>query len=199
MGRSRRIAAVLVALALGSTAAWAFPWDIDMVDSLAFKAFEWRMKPLPVGTVSIGGFRGGFDKTTRMTPAGDALTSPLAADAKVSTPTGPIAVTQQGEHLFKVYCRACHGENGQGNAPVTDMTGGKRRYPIPPAILSGANAVTPMRSDGYIFLTVQQGGAIMPSYGYALSDAEIWSIVAYVRTLPGAQYNSAKAPAPVTP
>ena len=28
MGRSRRIAAVLVALALGSTAAWAFPWDI---------------------------------------------------------------------------------------------------------------------------------------------------------------------------
>ena len=199
MGRARRIGAVLVALALGSTAAWAFPWDIDMVDSLAFKAFEWRMKPLPVGTVSIGGFRGGFDKTTRMTPAGDTLTNPFPADARVGTPTGPIPVVQQGEHLFKVYCRTCHGENGQGGAPMADMTGGKRRYPIPPAILSGANAVTPMRSDGYIFLTVQQGGAIMPPYAYALSDAEIWSIVAYVRTLPGAQYNSAKAPAPVTP
>ena len=68
---------------------------------------------------------------------GDALTNPFASDAKVSTPTGPIPVTQQGEHLFNVYCRACHGENGQGGSPVTDMTAGKRRYPIPPAILSG--------------------------------------------------------------
>jgi mono/diheme cytochrome c family protein len=199
MARARRIAAAIAVLALGSTAAWAFPWDIDMVDSLAFKAFEWRMKPLPVGTVSIGGFRGGFDKTTRMTPAGDALTNPFAADAKVAAPTGPISMVQQGERLFTVYCRTCHGDKGQGGAPMADMTAGKRRYPIPPAILSGANAVTPMRSDGYIFLTVQQGGAIMPPYAYALSDAEIWSIVAYVRTLPGAQYDSAKAPAPVTP
>ena len=199
MAKPRRIAAVIAALAFGSTAAWAFPWDIDMVDSLAFKAFEWRMKQLPVGTVSIGGYRGGFDKTTRMTPAGDALANPFAADAQVSTPTGSIPMVKQGERLFNVYCKTCHGENGSGNAPMADMTGGKRRYPIPPAILSGANAVTPMRSDGYLFLTVQQGGAIMPSYAYALSDAEIWSVVAYVRTLPGAQYNSAKAPAPVTP
>src|SRR5262245_27274530 len=96
----RRVFVGLVLVALGSTAAWAFPWDIDMTDSVAFKAFEWRMKPLPVGTVSIGGFRGGFDKTTRMTPAGDALANPLAADAQVSTPTGPIPVTKKGEHLF---------------------------------------------------------------------------------------------------
>jgi S-disulfanyl-L-cysteine oxidoreductase SoxD len=195
----RRVVVGLALLALGSTAAWAFPWDIDMVDSLAFKAFEWRMKPLPVGTVSIGRFRGGFDKTTRMTPVGDALANPLAADAQVPTPTGPIAATKKGEHLFGIYCRACHGENGQGNAPVMDMTNGKRRYPIPAAILSGTNAVTPLRSDGYIFLTVQQGGAIMPSYAYALSDADIWSIVAYVRTLPGAQYNGGTQKAPVTP
>src|SRR3982751_5257414 len=109
----RRVVVGLALVALGSTAAWAFPWDIDMSASLAFKAFEWRMKPLPVGTVSIGAYRGGFDKTTRMTPAGDALASPFGADAKLSTPTGQIPVTQQGEHLFNIYCRACHGENGQ--------------------------------------------------------------------------------------
>jgi mono/diheme cytochrome c family protein len=195
----RRVVVGLALVALGSTAAWAFPWDIDMTDSLAFKAFEWRMKELPVGTVSIGGFRGGFDKTTRMTPAGDALQNPLAADAQVSTPMGPIAATKKGEHLFQLYCQTCHGVNGQGGAPMADMTGGKRRYPIPPAILSGTNAVTPLRSDGYIFLTVQQGGAIMPAYAYALSDADIWSIVAYVRTLPGAQYNGGTQTAPVIP
>src|SRR5690349_21306254 len=110
----KRVALGLVLVALGSTAAWAFPWDIDMVDSVAFKAFEWKMKKLPVGSVSISGYRGGYDKTTRMTPVGDALTNPMTAESLVTTPTGPIAASKKGEHLFNIYCRACHGENGQG-------------------------------------------------------------------------------------
>ena len=61
---------------LGSTAAWAFPWDIDMVDSPAYKAYEWKMSPLPEGAVSVNRFRGGYTKMSRMLPEGQNLTLP---------------------------------------------------------------------------------------------------------------------------
>jgi S-disulfanyl-L-cysteine oxidoreductase SoxD len=181
----KRILGGLACVALGSTAAWAFPWDIDMTDSQAFKAYEWKMHPLPDGAVSVDRFRGGFTKMTRMTPEGQNLANPYTPDANRR---------HEGDRLFTIYCQACHGEKGRGSAPAMDMTDGKKRYPIPPALLSGTNAVTPMRSDSYIFLTVQQGGAIMPSYAAQLDDEEIWSIVAYIRTLEGAQYKPPETP-----
>ena len=35
-----------------SPVAWALPWNIDMVDSDAIKAYEQVMRPLPEGTMS---------------------------------------------------------------------------------------------------------------------------------------------------
>jgi mono/diheme cytochrome c family protein len=181
----RRRAAVLVLAFLASAAAWAFPWDIDMVDSSFFRAFEWEMRPIPDGVASVNRYRGGYDRSTRMMPEGAALSSPHTADP---------ALLRTGERMFVVYCQTCHGPKGQGGAPMADMSGGKKRFPIPPALLSGAGAITPLRSDGYIFLTIQQGGAIMPPYGYAMSDQEIWAVVAYIRTLEGAQYKPPETP-----
>ena len=165
---------ITAALAIGtfSTLAWAFPWDTDMVDAVYKRAFAWDMAELPEDTVSVNHARlpGG-----RYAPETAAMAIPEGAD------------TDEGKMLFDVYCTACHGVDGKGKAPVTDNTSGKR-YPIPPPVLAGTGNVTKVRNDGYLFFTVRDGSAIMPGYGYAMMDDDVWSLVAYMRTMDGAAY-----------
>lgn len=199
--RKRNIVAASIAAALFSTIAWAFPWDIDMVDSAFYRAYEWQMLTPAEGAVSINRYREGCEPTCRAptqlapefdrnNPAGQARTSPLDA----SDPT----VLANGERLFGVYCQTCHGVNGAGGAPVADNTTGKRFPGVP--LLSGPTATTSYRSDGFIYLYVRHGGVNMPSYSYAMSDEDIWSVVAYVRTLPNAARPAPAVPAtPATP
>ena len=114
----------------------------------------------------------------RTTPEGVAMANPLAPGGEASD-----EVIATGEHLYGAYCSACHGKAGAGGAQVP-----QRGYPAAPPALSGEGNSSMIRSDGYIFLTIRNGGAIMPSYSYGMSDDEIWSVVAYIRTLPMAQY-----------
>jgi mono/diheme cytochrome c family protein len=45
----------------------------------------------------------------------------------------------------------------------------------------------PMASDGYLYWTIAEGGepvgSAMPAFGDALSEDEIWQIVAYLRQM----------------
>ena len=179
--------ALLVAALLAAPPAQAFPWDWDMVDATYVRAYELAMKKLPDGAVTMDRYVANFD---RMTPEGQALANPLSAASP--------EVMKTGERMFGIYCVACHGPEGKGGAPVmlNDPAAGIKRYPVPPPMLSGDGAITANRSDGYIYLTVRNGGAIMPAYGASIEDAEIWSVVAYLRTLPGAAY---RPPAPTEP
>jgi mono/diheme cytochrome c family protein len=70
---------------------------------------------------------------------------------------------------------------------VADNTSGMR-YPILPPMLSGDGAITGLRSDGYLYLTIRNGAAVMSGYGQAMDDDEMWAIVSYIRTLDGAAY-----------
>ena len=187
---------------LTSTVAWAFPWDIDMVDGVFLKAFGWEMMSPPEGSVSINRYREACEpscakpaekiaKWDRMTPAGQALVNPLTA-------SGPASASDltTGKKMFQVYCETCHGKDGRNDldthkAPVADHdpSAGKNRYPAAPPPLSGDITTTKVRSDGYLFLTIRNGGPLMPSYSFAMSDEEIWSTVTYLRTLPGAAYS----------
>lgn len=173
-------------------AAWASPWDIDMVDAYMFKAFEWKMRMPPVGVVprdsmsaprpKADGFyqNAKITNADRTTDAGKALTDPYPVnEATVAT----------GKKMFSTYCQPCHGPEGKGGGPVThnDPSADIRRFPVPAPMLSGPGAATAHRSDGYIYLTIRNGGAVMPPYAIALTDAERWSVVEYIRTLDGAQ------------
>ena len=169
-----RATAVLAGLSISSTA-MALPWDIDMVDAYFLRGYEWSMMTVPEGAVSINRWAPNYD---RMTPEGMALQSPYTADA---------AHVATGEQMFNTYCVACHGVEGKGGAPVADNTSGKR-YPILPPMLSGDGAVTALRSDGYLYLTIRNGAAVMSGYGQAMDDDEMWAIVSYIRTLDGAAY-----------
>ena len=162
------------ALALGalSTVAWAFPWDTDMVDAVFKRAYSWNMATLPEGVIS---------KNHDRLP-GDRL-APETASMEI--PTG--RNLDEGKRLFDIYCTACHGVDGKGGAPVADNTSGKR-YPVPPPNLSGPGNITKLRNDGYLFYTIRDGANVMPGYGYAMMDQDVWDVVAYVRTMDDTQY-----------
>ena len=168
----RKFAAAALTVGMFSTLAWAFPWDTDMIDAVYKRAYSWEMKTLPEGVVSVNHARLQGD---RYSPETAAMTIPEGADL------------EEGKVLFDVYCTACHGENGQGKAPVADNSSGKR-YAIPPPVLSGTGNVTKLRSDGYLFFTLRDGSAIMPGYGYGMMDEDIWSLVAYMRTMDDTKY-----------
>ena len=78
----------------------------------------------------------------------------------------------RGDTLFHTICWSCHGKSLAGDGPVS------AKYIPPPDLLAEA---TRGRTDGYMFMYMRHGGAVMPSYGNALSARDAWSLVHYIR------------------
>lgn len=97
------------------------------------------------------------------------------ADTKLRNPlaTSPEAI-ESGKKLFASYCVACHGPEGKGDGPVA-----KKAQFAPPNLQITAGR----RSDGFIYATIRNGGAVMPSLGHALSPPERWQIVHFLRSI----------------
>jgi mono/diheme cytochrome c family protein len=174
---------VVTAGLLSASVAHALPWDVDMADSQAVKAYEQIMQPLPEGTVSQANvltprsFSPNYERTS---PEGMALTNPLQSSE---------SVLSTGETMYKTYCMPCHGM-GAKLGPVAQPG----RFPGVIPISGSAKSVLSMRTDGYVYLTIRNGGPIMPYYGWAMTDDEMWSVVHYVRTLDGGAYAPATPP-----
>ncbi len=150
-------------------------WLVDMMDSQYIKAYETTMGGVPEGAVSRNAYVPNAD---RLTPAGQALQNPYPTDE---------AQLASGEWRYLTYCAPCHAADGTGNGPVTqnDPAKGQKRFMVPGLALAGAAGISKTRSDGYLYLTIRNGGAIMPAYDWALEDQEMWAIVAYLRKLDG--------------
>ena len=88
-----------------------------------------------------------------------AVTNPVAGDA---------AAVKEGASLFRSNCSPCHGVHARGGGRGPDLTSGRWRH--------GG-------TDAEIFRTISDGvpGTEMPANGF--EDSEIWSIVAYLRSL----------------
>jgi len=200
--RGVRLAVVAGGVLAASTAAFGLPWDVDMMDSQAIKGYEANMRAPAEGAVaqenvlSPRGYRGDvvresewlyknyggttWVKSPPMTRGqiGDSLQNPVAvSDESLAT----------GETMYNTYCTPCHGDGIEAGA-----VGQAGRFAGVVA-LAGDAGVLKNRSDGYVYMTILNGGAIMPTYGWAMSDEEIWSLVNYSRTLPNSAYN---VPAP---
>jgi mono/diheme cytochrome c family protein len=104
----------------------------------------------------------------------------------------------RGQQLYTHYCMHCHGEHGRQNEGYNWS-----KMPDPrPKDLSNKSEMSTFKDDE-IFSTIsrdmkdttpEKGDKIgddefavptMPTFKYTLSEEEIWSIVAYVRTLHG--------------
>jgi cytochrome c oxidase cbb3-type subunit 3 len=75
---------------------------------------------------------------------------------------------REGASLFRANCSPCHGLNAKGGGRGPDLTSG---------------SWTHGSSDAEIFRTITQGvpGTQMPANGF--EDSEIWTIIAYLRSL----------------
>ena len=95
---------------------------------------------------------------------GEEVQNPLAGD--------PEAI-QQGRVLFRFSCSHCHGLGASGGPRGPDLTTGRWTH--------GG-------SDTAIFRTISQGrpGTEMPSNDAFLVEEEVWSVVAYLRSLSAA-------------
>jgi mono/diheme cytochrome c family protein len=93
----------------------------------------------------------------------------------------------QGRIIYEQYCASCHGASleGQPNWQEELPEGGR---PAPPHDESGH---TWHHADALLFEIVQRGpGASplpgyvyrMPAFGEALSDDEIWAVLAYIKS-----------------
>jgi mono/diheme cytochrome c family protein len=92
----------------------------------------------------------------------------------------PPANASRGERLYYAYCVECHGRDGRGSWRAA-------LFLLRPGSLADADRMA-VHTDQYLFDVVKHGGAPvgrpgMPAFGYHLSDDDIWTLVAYIRTL----------------
>jgi mono/diheme cytochrome c family protein len=158
---------VLVLLIVGGVASVlganvAYRWFHNMTESPRIMPGE-RAFVMPPGSVPRGG-EVTLPKEEREAAA--ARRNPIAASP---------ASVKRGADLYVIYCTPCHGPAGKGDglvvakfAPPPDLTN--------PDLQKG-------RTDGYWQSYVSVGGAVMPSYGEALTPEERWHVVNFLRTL----------------
>ncbi|OGV99527.1 MAG: hypothetical protein A3I04_07455 [Nitrospinae bacterium RIFCSPLOWO2_02_FULL_39_110] len=91
---------------------------------------------------------------------------------------------ERGKNLYAKYCSSCHGKKGRGDGfnaayldpKPRDHTDSKEEYMV-------------AKDNKKLFDVVSKGGRgiakspLMPPFGNTLSEGEIWSVVAYMRTL----------------
>lgn len=93
------------------------------------------------------------------------------------------AATFRGGLVFANYCATCHGTNADGNGRAA------RLYNPRPANLRASD-----KNDAYFGLIVRRGGAalgrseFMPSWEAELTHEQITDLVAYLRSINGAQH-----------
>jgi mono/diheme cytochrome c family protein len=93
-------------------------------------------------------------------------------DLTVSSPDRDVV---SGREIYSNICIRCHGIDGKGAM-------GLKLVP-PPADLT--SAAIQNRLDGTLFKRIHDGkpNTAMGAWKHALSDDEIWDVLAYVRTL----------------
>lgn len=132
----------------------------DMADSAALKSQRDFLQP-PEGAVT---------RTAILYPA-----TLEDAEKNLQNPIPPSAeASAQGKSLWNKFCIPCHGSAGDSNGSITDV------YPKPPNIVAKDY---PVHKDGFFFHTITFGGALMPSYGHAISPEERWLIAHYIHDL----------------
>jgi mono/diheme cytochrome c family protein len=94
----------------------------------------------------------------------------------------PPAGASRGERLYYAYCVECHGRDGHGSWRAA-------LFLLRPGNLADRQRMA-SHTDQYLFDIIKHGGAPfgrpgMPAFGYHLSDDDLRTLVAHLRTLSG--------------
>src|SRR3989442_9164371 len=93
--------------------------------------------------------------------------------------TAPPAATNEGQELYEAACASCHGLDGRGAPQGTAIN-----VPLPD--FTDCSFVTREATGNWVALAAHGGQELalspqMPGFGDALSEAQIRSIIAYLR------------------
>jgi mono/diheme cytochrome c family protein len=122
-------------------------------------------------------------------PAPAAAAPAAAAPGAAHTPGS--ADPARGAAIYAQSCTNCHGPRGAGDGPLAASLDPKPAHHNDGAYM---NAL----SNEHLFKVVKEGGAsvgkspLMAPWGGMLSDAQIWDVVAFVRTLASPPYTGPK-------
>ena len=103
---------------------------------------------------------------------------PLLARAETAPLLGEV---HRGQNLYRLHCAACHGATGQGDGVMAPSMQTK-----PGPVKSAALLIA--RSDADLYALLYDGGVAlqksetMPAFGKALTELELWDLIAFVRS-----------------
>lgn len=104
-----------------------------------------------------------------------AQTTPWEVPADRSAKLYTAAFTDQnrntGKDLYQTNCKSCHGDPGQNNVI--------KLLPPPP---DPATTQLQQNTDGSLHFKISEGRGAMPSFKNILNSADIWNIIAFLRT-----------------
>jgi mono/diheme cytochrome c family protein len=114
-------------------------------------------------------------------PRGGAVILPREQRDLAAKEPNPVKATADsvtiGKERFQTFCVPCHGPEAKGG-----VTGPVATKFVPPPDLTNAQ-LQAGRTDGYWHSYIMAGGAVMPSYGEAMSSEEAWHIVNFLRSV----------------
>jgi mono/diheme cytochrome c family protein len=145
-------------------AAAVYRWNHNMTETVRILPGE-RVFVMPSGVIARG--------SERIIPKEQ---RDLAAKQPNPIKASEVSVAV-GRRQYTTFCTPCHGPEGKGG-----VTGPVATKFIPTPDLTNGE-LQKQRTDGYWHSYIVAGGAVMPSYGEALSSEEAWHIVNYLRTL----------------
>ena len=165
----RTLALITVGVVMPATV-FAWPWSTDMMNQPSIKPQEGPPASFAQRSVPVAG----IPTMIKDRQAAENLKNPIPVSAKS---------LKTGKNLFRIYCAACHGLNGQADSPVTPKIG---------AISLVDDYVQKTLTEGWVYGTITLGSAIMPAYGNPnsredkrgsndLSVEERWHVVNYVK------------------
>ncbi len=100
--------------------------------------------------------------------------------------TGMRITAAHGESVFMDHCALCHGLSGKGDGPRSAFFVHGQQY-----IADLSNAALVNGRDDQLLKSIRGGlhrfpepNYIMPQFKYILSDEDILSVLAYIKTLP---------------
>ena|SRR5437868_8299523 len=92
--------------------------------------------------------------------------NPLSKDA---------STIKTGKTLYATYCSPCHGNTGKGD--------GAAAAALNPKPANHTSDVIQAESEGSLFYKISEGRTPMPQYKLALTEAQRWALVSYIKTL----------------
>jgi mono/diheme cytochrome c family protein len=146
-------------------------WQSFAMDSTG-ETTPFRANPqgsVPMTGITVAAWEVSYTPSMQAVDSLSRVPNPVAADAR------SIA---NGHRLYQVNCAVCHGELGDANGTMRQLS---PNYGFAPAI---NGAATSARSDGYIWGMMRNGRGLMASFN-RIPEQERWDIVNYVRGLQG--------------